>query len=183
VPLPPAARQRLGQPRPWQRPAAKRASALPGIARSSVYPRSDRVFAFRWAEAGWHGDYVACDLDHSLFGKEGERDFSVAGPHLGSSPDAIPSCKVIDHRADSRCVVRSLPNPEPQKCQSPPVRGRAMNIRRLDRDAVYRRYTVSPTQAPFASPFLALFLPWGCSCPRLTSRGLGAAKEHPSYAQ
>jgi hypothetical protein len=38
---------------------------------------------------------------------------SQRGPHLGSSPDAIPSCKVIDHRADSRCVVRSLPNPEP----------------------------------------------------------------------
>jgi hypothetical protein len=35
------------------------------------------------------------------------------GPHLGSSLDAIPSCKLIDHRADSRCVVRSLPNPEP----------------------------------------------------------------------
>ena len=36
-----------------------------------------------------------------------------------------------------------------------------------------------PTQARFAS---AYFLPWGCSCPRLTSRGLGTAKEHPSYA-
>ena len=62
-------------------PAARAAAAAAttrcetrlGIARSSVYPRSDRVLAFRWAEAGWHGDYVACDLDHSLFDKEGER--------------------------------------------------------------------------------------------------------------
>ena len=37
-----------------------------------------------------------------------------------------------------------------------------------------------PTQARFAR---AYFLPWGCSCPRLTSRGLGTAKEHPSHAQ
>src|SRR6476646_665282 len=29
-------------------------------------------------EAGRHGDRVACDLHHSLFDKEGERDFSVA---------------------------------------------------------------------------------------------------------
>lgn len=35
------------------------------------------------------------------------------------------------------------------------------------------------TQARFAR---AYFLPWGCSCPRLMPRGLGAAKEHPSYA-
>ncbi len=36
-----------------------------------------------------------------------------------------------------------------------------------------------PTQARFAR---AYFLPRGCSCPCLTSRGLGSAKEHPSYA-
>src|SRR6478752_10091090 len=33
-------------------------------------------------EAGWHGDRVACDLHHSLFDKEGEGDFSVAGRDL-----------------------------------------------------------------------------------------------------
>ena len=37
----------------------------------------------------------------------------------------------------------------------------------------------SPNSGPFRK---AYFLPWGCSCPRLTSRGLGTAKEHPSYA-
>jgi hypothetical protein len=37
---------------------------------------------------------------------------SQRGPHLGSSPDAIPSCKVNDHRADSAVLLRSLARPE-----------------------------------------------------------------------
>jgi hypothetical protein len=31
--------------------------------------------------------------------------------------DAIPSCRLLARRADSRCVVRSLPNPEPRKAE------------------------------------------------------------------
>jgi hypothetical protein len=38
-----------------------------------------------------------------------------AAPSTAIRPwsDAIPSCKLIDHRADSRCAARSLPSPEP----------------------------------------------------------------------
>jgi hypothetical protein len=42
--------------------------------------------------------------------------------------DAIPSCRVIDHRADSRCVVRSLPNPEPRNAKTR-HKGGPLNIR------------------------------------------------------
>jgi hypothetical protein len=38
---------------------------------------------------------------------------SQRGPHLGSSPDAIPSCKVIDHRTRFAVLLRSLTYPEP----------------------------------------------------------------------
>ena len=54
-----------------------------------------------------------------------------------------------------------------------------MNIRPRPGKLLSDNQQSPPTQARFAR---AYFLPWGCSCPRLTSRGLGAAKEHPSHA-
>ena len=56
-----------------------------------------------------------------------------------------------------------------------------MNIRpRAGETAARDNQQPPPTQARFAR---AYFLPRGCSCPRLTMRGLGPAKEQPSYAQ
>ena len=50
-----------------------------------------------------------------------------------------------------------------------------MNIRpRAGETLVTSTIAAPPTQARFAR---AYFLPWGCSCPRLTRRGLGAAKD------
>ena len=54
-----------------------------------------------------------------------------------------------------------------------------MNIRPRAGETDVSTTAVSPNSGPFRK---AYFLPRGCSCPRLPARGLGPAKEHPSYA-
>ena len=118
------------------------------------------------------GIHAAGDLSGKPREREGGllsvRSFGISSPTRVTLGATRLVMRAIDHRTDSRCVARSLPNPEPQKCQSPPMRAGHEHPAegRGNSDLTIR---ASPNSGLFRKPY---YLPWGCSCPRLTGAAL-----------
>jgi hypothetical protein len=86
-----------------------------------------------------------------------------------ASPDAIPFGRLVPRCADSAALLKEPPEPRTRKCQSPPMRAghehpaEAGETRNLAVASIPQLRPVS--QEP-------IFLPRGCSCPRLTLAAL-----------